>query len=158
MWHRQYLVRMIAVIQRVSRAAVSIDGNQFSNIKQGLVILLGVVTGDDKSDCKYLQSKIAKLRIFQDTNNKMNLNLHDVGGEVLVISQFTLCAETKKGQRPSFINAAKPYDANKLYNLFIDYMNSENITVKTGQFGARMDVFLVNDGPVTFILDSKNKN
>jgi len=147
---------MITVIQRVSKAAVNIDGKRFVEIKKGLVIFLGVVTGDDKSDCKYLQGKIANLRIFQDNNNKMNFNLRDVGGEALIISQFTLCAETKKGQRPSFSKAAKPQRAAELYNLFIEYMKSDNILTQTGQFGARMDVSLVNDGPVTFILDSKS--
>ena len=148
---------MIAVIQRVSKAAISIDNKQSAVIDKGLLILLGVMEDDNETDCKYLQDKIAHFRIFNDENNKMNLSIKDINGEALVVSQFTLCGDWQKGRRPSFIHAATPENGKRLYNLFIEYMKSENIPTKTGRFGAMMDVFLVNDGPVTFVLDSKIK-
>ena len=146
---------MIAVIQRVSKAAVSITNKQIAKIDNGLVILLGVMSDDDETDCQFLQNKIAHLRIFNDENGKMNLSIKDINGEALVVSQFTLCGDWQKGRRPSFIKAASPERGEKLYNLFVQYMNSVNIPTKTGRFGAMMEVSLVNDGPVTFVLDSK---
>ncbi len=146
---------MIAAIQRVSQAAVTIKNSKISEINAGLVILLGVMSDDEADDCQYLKEKIVNLRIFNDENGKMNLSLKDFGGEVLVVSQFTLCGDYLKGRRPSFINAASPEKGEELYNLFIKYIKSEMISTKTGEFGAMMDVSLVNDGPVTFVLDSK---
>ncbi len=148
---------MIAVIQRVSKAAISIKGKQIAEIDNGLVILIGVMSDDNETDCQYLQDKIVHFRIFNDDSEKMNLSIKDINGEALVISQFTLCGNWKKGRRPSFINAAPPERGKKLYNLFVEYMESENIPTKTGRFGAMMEVSLINDGPVTFVLDSKMK-
>jgi len=149
---------MIAVIQRVSKASVVVDDKQVAEIKEGLVILLGVMSNDDETDCQFLQSKIAHFRIFNDADNKMNLSLKDINGKALVVSQFTLCGDWQKGRRPSFINAASPGRGEKLYNLFVEKMVSDNIATKTGVFGAMMEVSLINDGPVTFVLDSKSKN
>lgn len=146
---------MIAVIQRVSKAAIAVDGKQIAKIDKGLVILLGVMSDDDEKDCRFLQDKIAHFRIFNDENEKMNLSIKDVKGETLVVSQFTLCGDWQKGRRPSFINAAAPERGEELYNLFVEYMDSENIPTKTGRFGAMMEVSLINAGPVTFVLDSK---
>jgi len=148
---------MIAVIQRVSRAAISIDNKQTAKIDKGLLILLGVMEDDNETDCKYLQEKITHFRIFNDESNKMNLSIKDINSQALVVSQFTLCGDWQKGRRPSFIHAASPENGERLYNLFIEYMKSENIPIKTGRFGAMMDVSLVNNGPVTFVLDSKVK-
>ena len=148
---------MIAVIQRVSQGAVSVEGEQISVISGGLVILLGVFADDDEKDCQFLTNKITNFRIFSDNEDKMNLSIADVGGEALVVSQFTLCADWLKGRRPSFIHAAPPKRGEKLYNLFIQQMKAHNISTKTGQFGAMMEVALLNDGPVTFVLDSKQK-
>ena len=148
---------MIAVIQRVSKASISVDGKQIAEIDNGLVILLGVMSDDDETDCRFLQDKIAHFRIFNDDDEKMNLSIKDVNGEALVVSQFTLCGDWQKGRRPSFINAAAPECAEQLYNLFVEYMESGNIPTKTGRFGAKRDISLSNDGPVTFVLDSKIK-
>ena len=148
---------MIAIIQRVSKAAISVDGKQIAKIDNGLVILLGVMSDDDETDCRFLQNKIAHFRIFNDENEKMNLSIKDIKGKVLVVSQFTLCGDWQKGRRPSFINAASSTRGKELYNLFVEYLESENIPTKTGRFGAMMKVSLINDGPVTFVLDSKMK-
>ena len=148
---------MIAIIQRVLKAAISVDGKQIAKIDNGLVILLGVMSDDDETDCRFLQDKIAYFRIFNDENEKMNLSIKDIKGEVLVVSQFTLCGDWQKGRRPSFINAASSTRGKELYNLFVEYLGSENIPTKTGRFGAMMKVSLINDGPVTFVLDSKMK-
>jgi len=145
---------MIAVIQRVSTAAISIDEKQITKIDKGLVILLGVMSDDDETDCQYLKNKISHFRIFNDGNNKMNLSIKDIKGEALVVSQFTLCGDWQKGRRPSFVKAASPERGEKLYNLFVEYLESDNITTKTGRFGAMMEVSFINDGPVTFVLDS----
>jgi D-tyrosyl-tRNA(Tyr) deacylase len=145
---------MIAVIQRVSTAAISIDDIQITKIGKGLVILLGVMSDDDETDCLFLKKKISHFRIFNDENDKMNLSIKDINGEALVISQFTLCGDWQKGRRPSFINAASPECGEELYNLFIEHLESDNIPTKTGRFGAMMEVSLINDGPVTFVLDS----
>jgi len=149
---------MIAVIQRVSRASVIVNSKQITKINNGLLILLGVMSNDDEADCEYLYNKITNFRIFNDANNKMNLSIKDINGEVLIVSQFTLCGDWQKGRRPSFVNAATPKRGEELYNLFIERMASNNITIRTGVFGAMMEVTLINDGPVTFVLDSKFKN
>ena len=149
---------MRALIQRVKKASVTIEGKIYSEINQGLLILIGIEAEDTQEDIDWLASKIAKMRIFSDENDAMNLSVQDVEGECLVVSQFTLHASTKKGNRPSFIKAARPEIAIPLYEEFI--LQLENITnknVKTGSFGAMMDVCLINDGPVTIWIDSKNR-
>lgn len=148
---------MIAVIQRVTQASIAVNKKVISGIDKGLLILLGVMLDDDETDCRFLKDKIAHFRIFNDENDKMNLSIKDINGEALVVSQFTLCGDWQKGRRPSFINAASPERAEQLYNLFVEYMESGNILTKTGRFGAMMAVSLINDGPVTFVLDSKIK-
>ena len=146
-----------ALIQRVSSASVSVDGNQISTIKGGFLILLGVQQDDVKRDLEYLVNKTAGLRIFKDEKQHMNLSIQDVGGEALVVSQFTLCADTRKGRRPSFIHAAPPELAEQMYQQYCEQLKNNGIPVQTGEFGAMMDVELVNDGPVTIILDSREK-
>ncbi len=146
---------MIAVIQRVSKADVSIDSKIKGKIKEGLVILLGVATGDTEADANFLADKICGLRIFPDKQGKMNISLKDSGGSALIISQFTLCGDWRKGRRPSFTKAAKPNEGEKLYDYFCKVIDEQNIHIETGEFGAMMDVSLVNNGPVTFVLDSK---
>ena len=146
---------MIAVIQRVTYANVTIDDNVVGHIDQGLVILLGVMDDDDEDDTNYLVNKISGLRIFNDENEKMNLSIKDVLGSALVISQFTLCADTQKGRRPSFIHAALPEKGNELYADFMKKMKGQGVPVQSGEFGAMMKVNIQNDGPVTIVLDSK---
>jgi D-tyrosyl-tRNA(Tyr) deacylase len=149
---------MRIVIQRVSSAQVSIGGEIFNKIEKGFLILLGIEHEDTTLDADWLIQKVIGMRIFSDENEKMNHSILDVLGEFLVISQFTLHASTKKGNRPSFINAAKPEQAIPLYEYFLENLKkSSNLTVKSGVFGADMKVSLCNDGPVTIILDSKNK-
>ena len=149
---------MKAVIQRVSEASVLIDNDIKGKINTGYLILLGVVEDDNQEDINWLCNKINNLRIFPDKEGKMNFNLSDVSGEILLISQFTLHAKTKKGNRPSYIKAAKPEFAIPLYNKFISKMNEIlNSEIQTGEFGADMKVSLTNDGPVTIIIDTKNK-
>lgn len=149
---------MIAVIQRVSQASVTIDNELKSSIEKGLLILLGIGHDDNEEDLNWLIAKISKLRIFSDADDKMNLSLQDIDGEALVVSQFTLFASTKKGNRPSFTNAATPDKAIPLYEAFVNDLSIEiGKPVKTGTFGADMKVALINDGPVTIIIDSKNK-
>ncbi len=149
---------MKIVIQRVSSASVEINQQIKSNIGIGLLILLGIEHDDTTEDVTWLCGKIVRLRIFGDENNHMNLSVLDVNGEALVVSQFTLHASTKKGNRPSFINAARPEMAIPLYESFIAQLEKElNKKIKTGEFGADMKVSLVNDGPVTLIIDSKNR-
>lgn len=149
---------MKAVIQRVSKAFVEINNSKVANINSGLLILIGIEEADSQEDIFWLTSKIANLRIFGDENNIMNLSLKDIDGDVIVVSQFTLHALTKKGNRPSYIKAAKPDIAIPLYEKFIQQMEIEiGKKVQTGQFGADMKVSLINDGPVTIIIDSKNK-
>ena len=149
---------MRVVIQRVSNASVTIDHQIKSKINNGLLILLGIVELDTKEDIDWLCGKISKLRIFGDENGAMNLSLNDVNGEAIVISQFTLHASTKKGNRPSFIKAAKPDVAIPLYEKFIAQLEKElGQKIQSGEFGADMKVELINDGPVTIIIDSKNK-
>ena len=149
---------MKAVIQRVSQASVTINNLVVAKIQVGLLVLVGIEDADNQEDICWLASKIAGLRIFSDENNIMNLSLKDIGGEILVVSQFTLHAATKKGNRPSYIKASKPEIAIPMYEKFIKQLELElGKKVQTGQFGADMKVSLVNDGPVTIIIDSKNK-
>ena len=149
---------MRAVIQRVSEASVTINGEIRSAIGKGLLILLGIEEADTPEDIDWLVAKISNLRIFNDSNDVMNLSVKETNGEVIIVSQFTLYASTKKGNRPSYVKAARPGTAIPLYEAFIDEMKKElGKPVKTGEFGAEMKVALVNDGPVTIIIDSKNK-
>lgn len=149
---------MKVFIQRVSEASVTIDSQKVAQIHQGLLILVGIESEDNLEDITWLVSKIAYLRIFGDANNVMNLSVKDFGGEIIVVSQFTLHALTKKGNRPSYIKAAKPDIAIPMYEKFIQLLELElGKKIQTGQFGADMKVALVNDGPVTIIIDSKNK-
>jgi D-tyrosyl-tRNA(Tyr) deacylase len=149
---------MRAVIQRVSQASVTIENKVHSSIKQGLLVLLGVEDADDESDADWLVQKIVNMRIFPDADGKMNLSVKELNGELLVVSQFTLHASTKKGNRPSFIKAARPDKAIPLYENFLKKLSAENGKgCKAGVFGADMKVELINDGPVTIIIDSKNK-
>ncbi len=142
---------MRLVIQRVSRAAVRVDGKTIAMIGRGFLILVGIGRGDSGVDLSRLADKIASLRVFEDQNGKMNLSLRDVGGEVLAVSQFTLYADTRKGRRPSFVAAAPPEEAAPLFDSFVAALRDEGIPVQTGEFGAKMEVELVNDGPVTII-------
>ena len=148
---------MRAVIQRVSQAKVVVDDNTVGQINRGFMILLGVHEEDTQTDVDYLVAKISKLRVFEDDQQKMNRSIMDVGGEILSISQFTLFADTKKGNRPSFVQAAKPDTAIPLYEAFNEGLRQVGIPVETGIFGADMKCHLVNDGPVTIIIDSQNK-
>jgi D-tyrosyl-tRNA(Tyr) deacylase len=149
---------MRAVIQRVSEATVTINNAAKSSINNGLVVLLGIEEADTYEDIEWLSGKISRLRIFDDNNGIMNLSVNDVNGEVMVISQFTLHASTKKGNRPSYIKAAKPETAIPIYNDFIKKITYDiNRKVKAGEFGEFMQVALINDGPVTIIIDTKNK-
>ena len=147
---------MIAVIQRCSRGQVTVSDKVVGEISHGLVILLGVQKNDTENDAEFLVNKICGLRIFNDENDKMNLSIKDVNGSALVISQFTLCGDTKKGRRPSFIKAATPDDGNRLYEYFMSEMKKSGVPIESGEFGAMMDVELVNNGPVTFVLNSKD--
>ena len=149
---------MKAVIQRVSSCSVTIDNKVVANIQKGLLVLVGFEDADNNEDLNWLTSKIANLRIFGDENEVMNLSLKEVGGEMIIVSQFTLHANTKKGNRPSYIKAAKAEVAIPLYEAFITQMETElGKKVQTGKFGADMKVALLNDGPVTIIIDTKNK-
>ena len=149
---------MKVVIQRVSKASVTVNKTKIASIDKGLLILLGIVNEDTQEDIDYLVRKTANLRIFNDENGVMNTSLIDINGEVIVVSQFTLQASTKKGNRPSYIKAAKPDIAIPLYEKFIASLEKViNTKVQTGKFGADMKVELLNDGPVTIIIDSKNK-
>ena len=150
---------MKAVIQRVSQASVTIDTKIVAEIQKGLLVLVGIEEADNREDIDWLVGKIANLRIFDDANHVMNLSVKDIDGEIIVVSQFTLQASTKKGNRPSYINAAKPEIAIPLYEKFNAQLEIElGKMVQTGVFGADMKVLLLNDGPVTIIIDSKNKN
>lgn len=146
------------VIQRVSEASVTIDASLYSEIKKGFLVFVGIEESDTKEDADWLCSKLIALRIFSDADDKMNLSLQDISGDVLLVSQFTLFASTKKGNRPSFIRSAKPDRAIPLYESCISYLSQLlNKPIKTGKFGADMKVSLVNDGPVTIFMDSKNR-
>lgn len=149
---------MKAIIQRTSQASVTISGKIKSEIGIGYLILLGVETADTKEDGQWLAAKIANIRIFSDENDLMNLSIDEVSGDIIVVSQFTLHASTKKGNRPSYIKAARPEQANPLYELFVSELQGLiKGKVLTGEFGADMKVSLLNDGPVTIIIDTKNK-
>ena len=149
---------MRAVIQRVSQASVVISENTVSEIKQGLLVLLGVETIDNEDDIEWLSGKIARMRIFSDENEQMNLSVKDVDGDIIVVSQFTLFASTKKGNRPGFTRSARPEIAIPVYEKFVAQLSSElGKEVFTGEFGANMQVDLCNDGPVTIIIDTRDK-
>ena len=145
---------MRAVVQRVSRAKVTVDGEVTGEIGRGILLLLGVSRADSEKDALYLLEKTLNLRIFEDAEDKMNLSLSDISGELLVVSQFTLYGDARKGRRPSFIEAAAPAEANRLYEFFVSEARRQISKVETGRFQAMMDVELVNDGPVTIMLDS----
>ena len=146
---------MIAVVQRCSSSCVRIDNEKISEIAYGIMVLLGICIDDKKKDAEYIVKKIQTLRIFNDENGKMNLSINDVKGSILVVSQFTLCANIKKGSRPSFINAAPPLIGKRLYDYFVSYLKDKGGEVHTGEFGADMNVELINQGPATFIIDSE---
>lgn len=148
---------MRVVLQRVKEASVTVQGERISEIQKGFLLLVGVTHEDTDEDLKYLVNKIVHLRIFEDENDKMNRSIKDVEGSILSVSQFTLYGDTKKGRRPSFIKAAKPDKAEALYDSFNKALRAEGMVTETGEFGAMMDVQLVNDGPVTLILDSKDR-
>ena len=146
---------MRSVVQRVNSASVTVDGEVIGKIGKGLLVLLGVCDDDTEADMKWLADKVSGLRIFTDENDKMNLSLEDVSGEILVVSQFTLYGDCKKGRRPNFTGAGKPDFAEKMYEEFVKYLKTKIEVVETGRFGADMKVTLENDGPVTLIIDSK---
>src|SRR5688572_33218331 len=146
---------MRAVVQRVSRASVTVDREVTGSIDEGILLLLGVSSKDAEADASYLVDKVINLRIFDDEEGKMNLSLVDTGGGLLVVSQFTLYGDSRRGRRPSYIDAARPEDANRLYEYFVSQANKHIQNVATGRFQAMMDVELVNDGPVTLLLDSE---
>ena len=149
---------MRVVIQRVSKSSVTIEGKKVASISKGLLVLLGIVDDDSQDDINWLSNKIVNLRVFEDENEVMNKSLLDVNGNVIAVSQFTLHAATKKGNRPSYIKAAKPEVAIPLYEAFVKQLEMDlGKPVQTGQFGANMKVELINDGPVTIIIDTKNK-
>jgi D-tyrosyl-tRNA(Tyr) deacylase len=145
---------MRACLQRVTRAQVTVDGETVGRIDRGMLVLLGVVQGDDEAAARKLAEKVVSLRIFDDADGKMNLALGDVGGAMLVVSQFTLAGDCRKGRRPSFDAAAPPELAERLYEFFVRLVSEQNIPVSTGRFRAQMMVELVNDGPVTFVVDT----
>lgn len=148
---------MKAVVQRVKSSKVTINGKIVGNIDKGFNVLFGAEEMDTKKDADYLARKISNLRIFEDENGKMNLSIKDIRGQMLIISQFTLIADTKKGNRPSFVNAMEPKEANELYEYFMKKIEEEGISVKRGIFGEDMLVDIVNDGPVTILFDTKTK-
>ena len=146
---------MRAVIQRVKSSSVTVENETVGKIEKGLLVLLGIAKTDKSDEAKYLAEKIVNLRIFEDDNRKMNRSLMDTGGEMLVVSQFTLLGDCKKGRRPSFVDAAPPDRATVLYDTFVEQVREKGITVETGRFQAMMEVSLINDGPVTLIVDSR---
>ncbi|OGX39212.1 MAG: D-tyrosyl-tRNA(Tyr) deacylase [Omnitrophica WOR_2 bacterium RIFCSPHIGHO2_02_FULL_52_10] len=147
---------MKVVVQRVSQAEVRVDGEVVGRIGRGMLVFVGVGKGDTEEDAVYLAQKVAQIRIFEDANGKMNLSLSEIGAQILVVSQFTLYGDCRKGRRPSFDGAAEPQKGEKLYSRFVQELRGQNIKVETGKFRAMMDVALTNDGPVTFILDSRS--
>jgi D-tyrosyl-tRNA(Tyr) deacylase len=146
---------MRAVVQRVKSAGVSVDNKEISRIGPGLLVFLGVSVSDEKTDADFLAEKIANLRIFEDDNGRMNRSVLDASGEMLVVSQFTLYGDCRKGRRPSFVQAAPPETAEDLYEYFTGQIREKGVPARTGQFRAMMDVSLINDGPVTLILESR---
>lgn len=146
---------MRAVVQRVKRSLVKVNGETIGEISKGINVLVGITKDDKLEDLKYIKEKIFNLRIFSDENDKMNLSVKDVKGELLIISQFTLYGDARKGRRPSFIEALGGEEAIKLYNDFIELCKTEGLKIQTGEFGADMEVEIINDGPVTLLLDSK---
>lgn len=147
---------MKAVVQRVKSASVSINGELFSSVGKGLLVLLGIENSDTLSEAEYISGKLLKMRIFEDENEKMNYSVTDIGGEILIVSQFTLAGSVRKGTRPSFDNAMKPDEAEILYEKFVEMMKQSHLNIKTGKFGAMMEVSLINDGPVTFIVEKNS--
>lgn len=148
---------MRAVVQRVRESRVDVDGQTVGRIESGLNVLLGVESGDTDKDLAWMVEKVLNLRVFADEAGKMNRSLLDVGGEMLVVSQFTLLGDCRKGRRPSYISAAQPQEAERLYQVFVEQVRSRGITVGQGVFRAMMDVHIVNDGPVTILLDSRKR-
>ena len=148
---------MKALLQRVSHASVSVDGVEVGRIGKGLVVFMGVADGDTEKDAQYLAQKIANLRIFADAEGKFNLSALDINGELLLVSQFTLLADTRKGRRPSFVEAAPPAQAEELFSYFVEQMRATGLKVATGRFQEYMQVEIHNDGPVTIMLDSREK-
>lgn len=146
---------MRAVVQKVENSSVSVDGELISEIDKGFMVLLAVKDSDTLEDLEYIKRKIAKLRIFEDNDGKLNLSIKDVGGEILLISQFTLYGDARKGNRPSFIESAKPDKAEEYYEIMIEELEKEGVSVKAGKFQTHMKVSLINDGPVTILLDSE---
>ena len=146
---------MRAVVQRVTEASVSVDSAEKGRIGRGFMVLVGISSDDNEADAEYLADKVAKLRVFEDSEGKMNLSLLDVGGEVLAVSQFTLYGDARKGNRPGFTSAAPPDKAEALYRQFVDVLKTRGLKIEEGVFRAHMKVHLVNDGPVTILLDSK---
>ena len=146
---------MRAVVQRVSKSSVTVDGNITGAIERGLMVLLGVAEDDTVADAEYIANKVSGLRIFEDEDDKMNLSVKDIGGDILAVSQFTLMGDARKGKRPSFSKAARPDEANDLYQKFICFLREDGLKVEEGVFQTHMMVDLVNDGPVTILLDSK---
>lgn len=146
---------MRAVVQKVKEADVTVDNDLTGSIQKGLMVLLGVEEGDTEADALYMADKVTGLRVFEDSEGKMNLSVKDIGGDILAVSQFTLLGDVRKGKRPSFTKAAKPEEANKLYRHFIDLVNEREVNTQEGIFQADMLVRIYNDGPVTILLDSK---
>lgn len=149
---------MRVIIQRSLKSSVSVDGETISSINKGLVLLVGITHEDTMDDVDYCVRKVSNLRIFDDAEGKMNLSLKENGGSILSISQFTLYGNTKKGNRPSYIQAADPEEADKMYEIFNQKLRDNSFEVQTGQFGANMQVNIINDGPVTILIDSKNRD
>jgi D-tyrosyl-tRNA(Tyr) deacylase len=148
---------MRAVVQRVSSASVTVAGNITGHVERGFLVLLGIATDDSQEDLIYLAQKVIGLRVFEDAEGKMNLSIGEVGGAMLVVSQFTLYGDCRKGRRPGFTDAAKPEVAEPLYRAFVAEVRGQGISVETGQFQAEMQVSLVNDGPVTLLIDSRKQ-
>jgi D-tyrosyl-tRNA(Tyr) deacylase len=148
---------MRAIVQRVKESRVEVKGEEVGAIKSGLLVFIGVGAKDSEKDCDYLANKIVNLRIFPDEKNFMNLSIMDIGGAVLVVSQFTLWGDCRKGRRPSFAAAAPPETANRLYEHLIEMLREKGIQVETGKFQEMMDVYLINDGPVTLMIDSEKR-